>query len=108
MDISTGWEIFGTKNANARWKNERSVGLWRNDDFILWRDNRAGDQMSHAIAEKLGVRFCGMMPASGRSYAAMYNDDHDTGGLFCVPVIHDELDVVSALDELRARFAAAK
>lgn len=52
---------------------------------------------------------CGLCrERDGSAYAAMYNDDHDTGGSFCVPVIHDALDVVAALDELRARFAAVK
>jgi len=64
--------------------------------------------MSYDIAERLGVRFCGLFHSSGTAYAALYNDDHDTGGSFCVPVIHDDLDVAAALDEMRARFAAAK
>ena len=65
--------------------------------------------MSHTIAEKLGVRFCGLgRNGDGSAYAAMYNDDYDTGGSFCVPVIHDEIDVASALGELRARFYASK
>lgn len=65
--------------------------------------------MSHDIAERIRVRFCGICRDQHHiAYAAMYNDDHDTGGSFCVPVIHDELDVAKALDEMRERFAAAE
>lgn len=56
-----------------------------------------------------GVRFCGFVrDAHDDPISAMYNDDSETGGSFCVPVIHDDLDVAKALDELRARFAVSK
>lgn len=76
-----GWVIFGTKNAKARLK----------------------------MSNKFGARFCGFVrDAHSEPISAMYNDDEVTGGSFCVPVIHDDLDVAKALDELRARFAAVK
>jgi len=48
--------------------------------------------MSQKIADDLGIRFCGVQFGQ----YAMYNDDHGCGGSFCVPVIHDALDVAEA------------
>lgn len=66
--------------------------------------------MSAEIALKCGgVRYVGpQRDRRGTIVGHIYNDDHGCGGSFSVPVIHDALDVVAALDALRARFADAR
>ena len=58
--------------------------------------------MSQTIADDLGIRYCGEMLGH-----AMYNDDHGCGGSFCVPIIHDAIDVANALDAKRKEFENA-
>lgn len=60
--------------------------------------------MSQKIAERLGVRFCGVQ----FDQYAMYNDDNGCGGSFCVPVIHDAIDVANALYAKRKEFEACR
>ena len=60
--------------------------------------------MSQKIAESLGIRYCGEQ----FDQYAMYNDDHGCGGSFCVPLIHDAIDVANALDAKRKEFEACR
>ena len=62
--------------------------------------------MSAEIALKCCVRYVGpQRDRHGTIVGHIYNDDDGCGGSFCVPPLHDELDVCRAVDDLRARFA---
>jgi hypothetical protein len=65
--------------------------------------------MSKKIADKLGIRFCGIVYSHGNvPYASMYNDDNVSGGSFCILVKHTEDDVKKELTEMRSRFSMYK
>lgn len=74
----------------------RGIGLGKDDAELE-------AEMSQTIADDLGIRYCGEMLGH-----AMYNDDHGCGGSFCVPIIHDAIDVANALDAKRKEFEVYK
>ena len=52
------------------------------------------------IAARLGIRFCGVQ----FDRYALYNDDDGCGGSFAVPLDHNEIDVLVALQKKRSDF----